>query len=67
MAIRKFTNNFVLRLILMVGSRILYSIPRLLHIKKATDRPTVAASKCQPSEEDEPRDHYTCKKKVFYK
>ena len=31
---------------------------RLLHIKKCTDRPTVAAPKCQPSE-DEPPDHYT--------
>ena len=43
-----------------------YIIPRLLHIKKCTDRPTVAAPKCQPSE-DEPPDHYTGKKKVFYK
>ena len=33
-----------------------YVIPRLLHIKKCTDRPTVAAPKCQPSE-DEPPDH----------
>ena len=33
MAVRKFTNIFIL-LILMVGSRILYIIPRLLHIKK---------------------------------
>ena len=30
MTVRKFTNIFVL----MVGSRILYIIPRLLHIKK---------------------------------
>ena len=30
---------------------IVYIIPRLLHIKKATDRPTVAAPKCQPSED----------------
>ena len=56
MAVRKFTNTFVLLLILMAGSRILYIIPRLLHIKKATDRPTMAAPKCQPSE-DEPPDH----------
>ena len=56
MAVRKFTNTFVLLLILMEDSRILYIIPRLLHIKKATDRPTVAAPKCQPSE-DEPPDH----------
>ena len=36
MAIRKFTNIFVLLVILMAGSR---SIPRLLHIKKLrTDR-----------------------------
>ena len=56
MAVRKFTNIFVLLLILMVGSR--DTIPRLLHIKKCTDRPTVAAPKCQPSE-DEPPDHYT--------
>ena len=59
MAVRKFTNIFVLLLILMVGSR-----PRLLHIKKCTDRPTVAAPKCQPSE-DEPPDRYTVKKKFF--
>ena len=56
MAVRKLTNIFVLLLILMVGSRILYIIPCLLHIKKATDRPTVAAPNCQPSE-DEPPDH----------
>ena len=41
-----------------------YIIPRLLHIKKCTDRPTVAAPKCQPSE-DEPLDHDIGKKKVF--
>ena len=56
MAVRKFTNIFVLLLILMAGSCTLYIIPRLLHIKKATDRPTVAPPKCQPSE-DEPPDH----------
>ena len=66
MAVRKFTNSFVLPLILMVDSRIFYIIPRLLHIKKCTDRPTVAAPKCQSSE-DEPPDHQTCKKKVFHK
>ena len=39
MAVRKFTNIFVLLLILMAGSPILYIIPRLLHIKKLrTDR-----------------------------
>ena len=54
MAVRKFTNIFVLLLILMVGSCILYIIPRLLHIKKATDRATVAAPKCQPSEDEPP-------------
>ena len=48
MAVRKFTNIFVLLLISM--------IPRLLHIKKCTDRLTVAAPKYQPSE-DEPPDH----------
>ena len=53
MAVREFKNMFVLLLILMVGSR---SILRLLHIKNATDRPTVAAPKCQPSE-DEHLDH----------
>ena len=58
MAVRKFTDIFVLLLILMVGSR------DTLFIKKCTDRPTVAAPKCQPSE-DEPPDHYTCKKKFF--
>ena len=31
-----------------------YIIPRLLHIKKCTDRPTVAAPKCQPSEDEPP-------------
>ena len=66
MAARKFTNVFVLLLILMVGSRSIYIIPRLLHIKKSTDRPTVAAPKCQPAE-DEPPDHQTGKKNVFYK
>ena len=63
MAVRKFTNIFVLLLILMVGSRD-NIIPRLLHIKKCTDRPTVAAPKCQPSE-DEPPDHYTGKKYIY--
>ena len=53
MAVRKFTNIFVLLLILMVVS---CRIPRLLHIKKATDRPTVTAPKCQPSEDESP-DH----------
>ena len=58
MAVRKFTDIFVLLLILMVGSRdTLFLV--CLHIKKCTDRPTVAAPKCQPSEEDEPPDHYT--------
>ena len=52
-AARKFTNIFVLLLILMVGSR-------------DTDRPTMAAPKCQPSE-DEPPDHETGKKIIFYK
>ena len=28
-----------------------YIIPRLLHIKKCMERPTVAAPKCQPSEQ----------------
>ena len=46
MAVRKFTNIVVLLLINI--------IPRLLHVKKCTDRPTVAAPKCQPSEEGEP-------------
>ena len=58
MAVRKFTNIFVFLLILMVGSRDTFIIPRLLHIKKCTDRPTVAAPKCQPSEDEHP-DHYT--------
>ena len=67
MAVRKFTNIFVLLLILMVGSRdTLFIIPRLLHIKKCTDRPTVAAPKCQPSEDEHP-DHYTSKKFFYYK
>ena len=39
MAVGKFTNIFVLLLISMLGSRILYIIPRLLHIKKM-DGPT---------------------------
>ena len=34
MAFRKITNIVVLLLILMIGSRILYIIPRFLHIKK---------------------------------
>ena len=55
MAARKFTNIFVLLLILMIGSRsIHYSL--FASLKKATDRPTVAAPKCQPSE-DGPPDH----------
>ena len=52
MAVRKFTNIFVLLLILMVGSRDSFFLV-CFTLKKATDRPTVAASKCQPSE-DEP-------------
>ena len=61
MAVRKFTNIFVLLLILMVGSRSIHYSSFASHKKKATDRPTVAAPKCQPSE-DEPPDHYvvTC-------
>ena len=43
---------------------IIHIIPRLLHIKKCTDRPTVAAPKCQPSEDEHP-DHYTSKKFFF--
>ena len=39
MAVRKFINIFVLLLILMVDSRSIH-YSRLLHIKKATDRPT---------------------------
>ena len=56
MAVRKFTNIFVLLLILriMVGSR--DTLFLVCYIKKCTDRPTVAAPKCQPSE-DEPSDH----------
>ena len=38
------------------GRFTLYIILRLRHIKKCTDRPTVAAPKCQPSE-DEPSIH----------
>ena len=41
-----------------------YSSFALLHIKKYTDRPTVAAHKCQPSEDERP-DHETGKKKFF--
>ena len=55
MAVRKFTNNFVLLLILMVGSVIHYS--SFASHKKMygpTDRPTVAAPKCQPSEDELP-------------
>ena len=55
MAVRKFTNIFVLLLILMVGSRNIHYSSFASH-KKATDRPTVAAPKWQPSE-DEPPDH----------
>ena len=36
-----------------------YIIPRLFHIKKCTDRPTVAAPKCQPSEDEPPDRCYT--------
>ena len=61
MVVRKFTNIFVLLFIFTS-----YIIPRLLHIKKCTDRPTVAAPKCQPSE-DEPPDHYTGNFSFFYK
>ena len=38
----------------------------IIHIKKCTDRPTVAAPKCQPSE-DEPPDHYTVFCLFFYR
>ena len=55
MAVRKLTNIVVLLLMLMVGSRSIHYSSFASH-KKATDRPTVAASKCQPSE-DEPPDH----------
>ena len=55
MAVRKFTNIFVLLLILRVGSRSNHYSSFASH-KKATGRPTVAAPKCQPSE-DEPPDH----------
>ena len=55
MAVRKVHKYFVLLLILMVGSRIIHYSSFASH-KKATDRPTVAAPKCQPSE-DEPLDH----------
>ena len=52
MAVRKFTNIFVLLLILIVGSRSIHYSSFAPH-KKATDR---AAPKCKPSE-DEPPDH----------
>ena len=61
MAVRKFTNIFVLLLILMVGSR--DTLFLVCFTKKCTDRPTVAAPKCQPSE-DEPSVELG-KKKVF--
>ena len=54
-AVRKFTNIFVLLLIVMVGLRSIQYSSFASH-QKATDRPTVAAPKCQPSE-DEPPDH----------
>ena len=54
-AVRNFTNICVLMLILMVGSRSIHYSSFASH-KKATDRPTVAAPKCQLSE-DEPLDH----------
>ena len=54
-AVRKFTNIFVLLLILVVGSRSNRYSSFDSH-KKATDRPTVAAPKYQPSK-DEPPDH----------
>ena len=61
---RKFTNIFVLMLILMVGSHSIHCSSFASH-KKATDRPTVVvAPTCQPSE-DEPPDHETGKKKFF--
>ena len=55
MAVRKFTNIFVLLLILVAVSRSNHYSSFASH-KKCTDRPTVAAPKCQPSE-DEPLDH----------
>ena len=53
MAVRKFPNIFVFLLILMVGSRRIHYSSFASH-KKATDRPTVTAPKCQPSEEKPP-------------
>ena len=55
MAVRNVTNIFVLLLILMVGSRSIHYSSFASH-KKATNRPTVAAPKCQPSE-DKPPDY----------
>ena len=54
MDVRKFTNIFVLLLILMVGSR--DPLFLVCFTKKCTDRPTGAAPRCLPSE-DEPLDH----------
>ena len=45
---------FVLLLIFMVGSRSIHYSSFASHKKKATDRPTVAAPKCQRSEDEPP-------------
>ena len=46
MAVRKFTNIFVLLLILMVGSLSIHYSSFASHKKKATDRPTVCVCVC---------------------
>ena len=64
MAVRKFTNIFCTS-VNINGGFTGYIIPRLLHIKKCTGRPTVAAPKCQPSEDEPPDQHYTDKKYIY--
>ena len=56
MAVRKFTNIFVLLLILMVGSCSIHCSSFASHKKSYGPTDSVAAPKCQPLE-DEPPDH----------
>ena len=61
MAVRKFTNIFVLLLVLMVGSRdTLFLVCFTLKNVRTDRQQAVAAPKCQPSE-DEPPDHQGCR------
>ena len=65
MAARKFTNIFVLLLILMVGSR--DTLFLLFFTKKMYEPTDSGCSQMSTVRRDESPDHYTGKKKVFYK